>query len=109
KTGRILACSPSSQGYKAWRGSVDPNTGQRETLFVHKEVAYAFLGPRPEGLVVRHLNGDQTDNRVENLAYGTHKDNSQDALRHDTLPKGETHFKSTLTNEQVIELREKFA
>src|SRR5690606_23243942 len=42
-------------------------------------------------------------------AYGTHKDNSQDALRHDTLPKGETHFKSTLTNEQVIELREKFA
>lgn len=50
----------------------------------HAVVALTFLGPRPEGLQVRHLNGDPTDNRVVNLAYGTAKENRQDTLLHGT-------------------------
>lgn len=45
-------------------------------------VAEAFIGPRPPGQVVRHLNGDPADNRVENLAYGTQSENMLDMVRH---------------------------
>lgn len=72
---------------------------RREYLYVnlgsiHALVAAAFLGPRPEGQVTRHLNGDSKDNRPENLAYGTQSDNMRDALAHGTnFEKNKTHCK----------------
>lgn len=44
----------------------------------------AFAGPCPEGLEVRHLDGDPANNRLTNLCYGTHSENVQDSLRHGT-------------------------
>ena len=35
----------------------------------------AFVGPRPEGNEVLHLNGNPSDNRLENLKYGTRREN----------------------------------
>lgn len=52
--------------------------------YVHHLIAETFIGPRPDGMEVRHLNGDKLDNRVENLAYGTHAENVGDTLRHGT-------------------------
>ena len=48
---------------------------------VHQLVALAFLGPRPEGLDVRHLDGDPRNNRADNLAYGTRTENILDVYR----------------------------
>src|SRR5690606_32157657 len=45
-------------------------------------VAAAFLGPRPEGSEVCHINGDPADNRVENLRYGSRSENVLDQVRH---------------------------
>lgn len=42
---------------------------------VHRLVALAFLGERPEGHSVDHVNGDREDNRVENLQYVPHAEN----------------------------------
>lgn len=47
-------------------------------------MAEAFLGPRPDGLVVRHLDDDRTNNRASNLAYGTASDNQRDSVRNGT-------------------------
>ncbi len=52
--------------------------------YVHQFVLEAFAGPRPDGMVARHLNGDPTDNRPENLAWGTQSENMADAVRHGT-------------------------
>lgn len=49
---------------------------------VHSLVLEAFAGPRPEGQEVRHLNGVRTDNRLENLAYGTSSENKADLVAH---------------------------
>lgn len=49
---------------------------------VHVLVAEAFLGPRPEGLEVRHLNGHRDDARASNLAWGTRAENVADAAAH---------------------------
>lgn len=49
---------------------------------VHQLVLEAFEGPRPDGMVCRHLNGDKADNRSANLAYGTQADNLRDIAYH---------------------------
>lgn len=45
---------------------------------VHQLVALAFLGPKPEGCEVLHADGDPTNNRVDNLRYGTRTENILD-------------------------------
>lgn len=55
--------------------------GRRVHAYVHHLVALAFYGPRPAGMVVRHLNDDSDDNRAVNLAYGTPEENVQDRQR----------------------------
>lgn len=52
-----------------------------KSLTVHRLVAKAFI-PNPDNLpIVRHLNDIPYDNRVENLAWGTQKDNMADCKR----------------------------
>ncbi|WP_410657853.1 HNH endonuclease [Amycolatopsis sp. lyj-112] len=54
---------------------------------VHLIVLETFVGTRPDGLISRHLNGNPHDNRLENLAYGTHRENYDDAVKHGTAYK----------------------
>ena len=60
--------------------------GEQTTHAVHRLVAAAFLGVRPAGHEVRHLNGDPTDNRLANLVYGSRDENMRDRVRHGTDP-----------------------
>lgn len=65
KTGRVL--KPFPRG-KASGLSVSLPSG---THYVHTLVAAAFLGPRPEGHDIIHLDGDQVNLHADNLAYVT--------------------------------------
>lgn len=72
---RLIIPHPNRDGYlrvRLWEDN-KPRYG-----FVHALVAAAFIGPRPAGLDVRHLDDDKSNNRVENLAYGTRKQNIAD-------------------------------
>ena len=84
--------------------------GKQTAHYVAHLVAYAFLPPKkPTDQVVRHLNDDPTDNRVENLAWGTHKDNAQDSIRNETCARGMTHGMAKLTEDDVREIRRLYA
>jgi hypothetical protein len=48
---------------------------------VHSLVALAFLGDRPENLVVDHIDGDRANNSIENLQYITIRENAQKGER----------------------------
>lgn len=76
-----------------------------KTTRVHNVVLRTFVGPRPSRMVGRHLDGDVRNNRLSNLAYGTHADNAADAKQHDRYAKGERHWKAVLTDEIVREVR----
>jgi hypothetical protein len=53
---------------------------------VHRLVVLAFIGPRPEGMQIRHLDGNGLNNTPGNLVYGTASENQLDKIRHGTDP-----------------------
>lgn len=75
----IVMRTTMSAGYP---GVILRRDGKRKMMRAHVAVALAFLGPRPPGQDVRHLDGDHTNPHVSNLAYGTRTENMADAIRH---------------------------
>lgn len=49
---------------------------------IHQLVCATFNGPRPEGTVTRHLDGDPLNNIPVNLAWGSSSENNFDLVRH---------------------------
>ena len=92
KTCKILKLGTLPAGYK--QVTLSRPGGKQRRRYVHRLMAQAFL-PNPENLpLVRHLNDVKDDNRVENLAWGTSKDNTADMLRLGNHPnQKKTHCK----------------
>lgn len=77
---------------------------RRRKLRVHHAVLLAFGSPRPEGTIARHLNDDPTDNRIGNLRWGSHRENSADAIRNGRLLHGEAKPGCRLATAQVRQI-----
>jgi hypothetical protein len=64
------------------------STGYRVFYFnrkkhkIHQYVAYSFLGDRPEGLVIDHIDRNKLNNNVNNLRYCTCKENIRNSNRY---------------------------
>jgi len=69
-------------------------------------VLAAFVGPCPDGMHTRHLNGNKLDNRLENLQWGTPKENGEDRVKHNQQPRGESHGAAKLRERDVREIRD---
>jgi|GEM_PF-2147731 len=86
-------------------------TLNRISFFVHHLVMLVFVGKRPEGQVIRHLNDIKTDNCLDNLCYGTYAENVSDAIKNGRVYAGQStyngacHHKAKLTEEIVREIR----
>jgi len=82
--------------------------GKSKVLSVHRLVAIAFLGKPPIGHEVRHLDGNPQNNHLDNLAWGTKKENRRDRSLHgrDNLLFGESASWSKLTEKNVKFIRE---
>lgn len=72
---------------------------------VHRLVLLTFIGPCPKGMQGCHNDGNKLNNHVSNLRWDTVKNNIHDKFRHGTMPLGERHHKSKLTESNVIEIR----
>jgi hypothetical protein len=100
-----LRPSPDAKGYSCLT-ICSTVTGARRPVRVHRLVAELLI-PNPLGLpCVRHLNGDGSDNRVENLAWGTYLDNENDKHAHGTY---DLRRNGKLTPELANEVRQRAA
>lgn len=80
--GRTLKSFMNKNGYFAVKLAF---AGATRTTHVHELVLKAFVGERPvtqERGEIRHLDGNKTNNTLENLRYGTHSENAADRIRH---------------------------
>lgn len=70
----------------------------------HRLVYEAFVGPIPEGLVVRHLDGNPVNNSPQNLCLGTQRDNI-----HDIYSYGKKCGPGKFHADEVAEIRAKLS
>lgn len=102
RKGRLLKLF-LSHGYKRVVLSVD---GKQRKVMVHNLVLSAFVGPRPASFQTNHIDGNKTNNVLENLEWVTARENIMHAVAtglKDTA--GEQHPMAKLTDQQVIEIR----
>ena len=101
--GKILKSRINKQtGYPAVNLS---RNSKKKTFPVHVLVAISFLGKRPNGMEVAHGDGNRINAKLTNLRYKTSLENSQDALHHGTVARGERLPQSKLTGEKVVQIR----
>lgn len=100
--GRILS-QTASNGYP--RVALGVGGGDSVRARVHVLVLEAFVGPRPEGMEARHLDGDRTNNRVGNLRWSDHLTNMRDKADHGTVARGEAQGSARLTADAVRAIR----
>lgn len=92
--GTPKAATPQSNGYSIVNFTGE---GKRKAVRLHVLVAEAFHGARPNGCVVRHLDGVPQNNCADNLAWGTQADNMSDSKKHGTLVFGSRIKQSKLS------------
>lgn len=95
KQDRVLLCTLNSRGYKRcglYKGEGACN------FSVHTLVALAFIGPRPSGCDIHHMDGNKLNNTPGNLEYKLRDDHVSEHKR------GELHQSHKLTERQVIEI-----
>jgi hypothetical protein len=85
------------------------HNGQPKSMRVHALVLITFVGPCPDGMQCRHLDGNPTNNHVSNLAWGTPLENAQDTILHGTVGIGEKNGRSILNANDVLEIRSRAA
>lgn len=76
---------------------------------VHSLVALAFLGPRPTGMQVRHIDGDRNNPKLDNLGYCTQKENEADKLVHGTRRRGSMCSNAKLHENDIPEIRRRIS
>ena len=89
--GKMISLSPSKvNGYVYVNLHQD---GKRTRTMVHVLVAEAFLGERPDGMVVDHINRLRNDNRASNLRWVTVSENCTNKSYRSKAPKTTSYTK----------------
>lgn len=75
-------------------------------ITVHTLVASAFIGPRPESLVINHKDGNKSNNHYTNLEYTTQKQNMKHAFDNNlvTIKRGSLSHRSKLSEQEAQEI-----
>ena len=99
RTGRILSQSTKQGKHPYQRVNLSQN-GKAKCVLVHRLILETFVGPCPEGCQTLHLDNNPKNNHLDNLCWGTPKEN------HSTIDrKGPANGRAKLTVKQVKAIR----
>lgn len=73
---------------------------------LHVLMCTAYHGERPSKKhVVRHLDGNPSNNKKENLIWGLQKENCEDTVRHGNSTRGSKNARSVLKEKDVKKIK----
>jgi len=102
RAGSVLSPGVASNDYLTVSLS---SGGEQKTRTVHSLVLESFVGNRPSKRhECRHLDGDRTNNKLNNLSWGTPEENGEDRKRHMAERAAGTLTKTKLSREEVLEI-----
>lgn len=79
RTGKPRELKPfPNNGYRAVKIHAGDET---KTVKICRLILLSFVGPPLVGQECRHLNGNKLDDRVDNLAWGSRRENNLDTVR----------------------------
>jgi hypothetical protein len=81
ESGHVLAFNIKKGSHPYRRVKLSEN-GKARLVLVHRLVLEAFVGPCPEGCQTLHADDDPSNNRLDNLSWGTPKKNHETINRH---------------------------
>lgn len=104
-TNKQLACHAGNRLYYSVKLC---KNGVRKVWAVHALAALTYLGPRPKGMQINHIDGNKQNNNPTNLEYVTPSGNARHAI--DTglrkgLNNGEACNWAKLSQQQVDDIR----
>ncbi|MDV7391575.1 HNH endonuclease signature motif containing protein, partial [Arthrospira platensis SPKY1] len=73
-------------------------------FIVHRLVAKAFIDNPDNKEFVNHIDGDKTNNNVNNLEWVTHQENMEHAKNHNLVKRGNENPRSKLNDDLVEEI-----
>lgn len=94
-----LALSTKKGKHPYQRAHLSQN-GKTRYILVHRLVLETFVGPCPDGMQAMHLDDNPRNNRLDNLRWGTPKENHSTINR-----KGERNGRAKLTSKDVNYIR----
>ncbi len=82
---------------------------RNDWVLAHRFSWELHYGPIPEGLKVLHKCDNPECTNPDHLFIGTNLDNSRDCIQKGRFThKGELHFNSKFTEDQIIEIRKRY-
>ena len=76
-----------------------------KTFYIHQLILKAFVGLPKKGEECLHKNGNPSDFKLENLRWGTRKENVADAIKHGTATIGEKNGRACLSQDDANNIR----
>lgn len=104
---KILNGSKDTKGYLQVELKKD---GKRNIKFIHRLVAETFIENPNNKLQVNHINGDKSNNGIDNLEWVTCSENIHHAWKNGLNKpiKGEAHGNHKLTDDEVRYIKEHY-
>lgn len=93
---RMLTLSVNTRGYL---------TVTERRYYVHRLILETFVGKRRPDQECRHLDGDKRNNNLNNLTWGTRRENIDDNHRLGVYAKGSDSSRARLTEDLVKQAR----
>lgn len=85
----------------------DQRNGRTLQISMHVLMT-VYIGPRPGRLDVCHRDGNELNNHIDNLRWGSRSSNMLEKYRHGRMPLGSRHPQAVLTESEALDIYQRF-